>query len=180
MTRALRATVAALVLVCNGQALAETGPIRHGLWQHNFTMKTQSGEMEKQWRQAQELLANMPPEQRRMMEQTMASHGLSMGPDGQSIQVCISREKAAQGVIPQQDGDCTYEVTERRDNGLSMTFTCNTNPPSSGESEVTFNSPTHYTGRSVINTTVNGQPEIMTVEQSGEWLSYDCGNLRPQ
>jgi len=123
MSKRLRVISATLViLLSSGPALAENAPIRHGLWQHTYNMRTQSGDLEKHLQEAQELLANLPPEQRQLMEQSMAAHGLALGADGQSIRICISREKAALGVIPQQDGECSYQVTERRDNGLSPDF----------------------------------------------------------
>ena len=178
MKKSLTAVAALAAGIVAGQALAEVEQMRHGLWQHTFTMKSQSGDMEKQMREMQQQLAAMPPEQRKMMEQMMASQGMSLGPDSQTVSVCISKEKAARGMVPQQDGDCTQEVTERKGNTVRMSFTCAGNPPSSGESEITFSSPTAYTGKSIVNTTVQGRPERMTVTQTGKWQSYDCGNVR--
>lgn len=178
MKKTLSATAVLAVAIGTGQALAEVEQMRHGLWEHSFTMKSQSGEMEKTMSEMQQQLAGMPPEQRKMMEQMMASQGMSLGPNNQTVRICISKEKAAQGLVPQQDGNCSQEVIERRGNTVKMKFTCAGNPPSSGEGEITFSSPTAYTGKSIINTTVQGKPERMTVEQRGKWISYDCGNIR--
>lgn len=182
MTKPLTAAAALLASTAAGQVLADAAPMRHGLWLHTYTMQTQSGQMENQLREAQEYLANLPPEQReaveKLMGEAMASYGIELGPDNQSIKICISKERAARGIIPHQEDDCTQEITERKGNTIKMTFACNGNPPSSGESVVTFHSPTHYTGKSIVNTTVEGRPEKITIEQSGKWLSYDCGNLK--
>lgn len=176
----LHLATALLISVIAGQVLADTSPIRHGLWEHAYEMHMQNADIEKHLQEAQKILASMPPEQRKMMEQTMASHGMAFGSDTRTVKICISEEKAAAGIIPQQDGDCTYNVTERKDNTLKMSFTCSGDSPVTGESEITFNSPTSYTAKSVINTRVQNQSEQMTVETSGKWLSYDCGNIKPQ
>lgn len=178
MKTMLNIAAALLASVATGQVLADALPIRHGLWQQTFRIRTQSGDVDLQVRKLQEQLAAMPPELRKMTEQMMAAQGVGFGQDSQSIKVCISKETAALGIGPQQSDDCTHKITERKGNTIKMTFTCNGNPPSSGESEITFNGPTSYTGKSVINTTVEGRPERMTVEGSGKWLSYDCGNLK--
>lgn len=180
MKKRFHFATALLISVIAGQTLADASPIRHGLWEYKFSMRMQNAEIEKQIQEAQKLFATMPPEQRKMMEQTMASYGMAFGSDMQTLKICISEEKASLGIIPQQDGNCTYKVIERKDNHLKMTFTCDGDSPVSGESEITFNSPTSYTGKSVINTMVQGQSERMTVEQNGKWLSYDCGNIKPR
>ena len=36
-----------------------------------------------------------------------------------------------------------------------------------------------YSSKSVMNTTVEGKPERMTMDQTGKWLSADCGALKP-
>lgn len=159
---------------------AQQEEMRPGLWEHSFTIQSQSGEMERALREMQQQLESMPPEQRKMMEQMMTAQGVQMGAGGQSIRVCISKEQAARGMVPQQDGNCRQEIVERRGNTIKFTFQCAGNPPSSGEGEVTFTSPTSYSGKSTFNTTVNGQAERMLMEQSGKWLSYDCGNLKPE
>ena len=163
-----------------GQALAQPSPMRPGLWEHSYTIQSQSGEVERAMEQMQQQLAGMPPEQRKMMEQMMAGQGMQMGAAGQTIRVCISEEKAARGIVPQQEGNCSQEVVKRSRNTVKFTFNCPGNPPSSGESEITFPSPTAYTGKSTVNTTVNGKPERMSMDQSGQWLSSDCGNIRPR
>ncbi len=159
---------------------AEPYKMRPGLWEHSFTIKSQSGEMESAMANMQQQLANMPPEQRKRMEQMMAAQGVQAGAGGQSIRVCVSEEQAERSMMPQQDGDCRQEVLERRGNTIKYRFQCSGDAPSSGEGEVTFTSPTSYSGTSTINTTVQGRTETMAMAQSGKWLSSDCGNLKPR
>lgn len=167
------------VLLATAQANAQE--MRPGLWEYSFTMQSQSGELERSMREMQRQLENMPPEQRRMMEQMMADQGMQMGANTQTIRICVSEEQAARGFVPQQDGeDCTQEIVQRSGNTIQYRFNCPGNPPTRGEGELTLVSPTAFKGTAVVNTTVNGQPERMTLEQEGKWLSSDCGALRPR
>lgn len=162
-----------------GMAFAQTQKMRPGLWEHSFTMKSQSGQMEKAMSEMQQQMASMPPEQRKMMEEMMAKQGMSMGAQGRSVRICITKEQAERDELPQQDGSCKQQVMQRSSNMIKVKFTCTGNPPASGESEVTFSSPTAYTGKSIVNTTVDGRPERMMMDQTGKWLSADCGNVKP-
>jgi hypothetical protein len=173
--------VAAAVCACivvSGSAFSQTR-MRPGLWEHSFTMKSQSGQMEQAMKDMQQQMASMPPEQRKMMEQMMAQQGMSMGSQGRSVRMCITKEQAERDEVPQQEGNCTQQVVQRTANTMKVKFSCTGNPPATGESEVTFASPTAYTGKSIVNTTVDGKPERMTMDQSGKWLAADCGNIKP-
>jgi uncharacterized protein DUF3617 len=170
-------TAAALSFTAQA-AYAQTQKMRPGLWEHSFTMKSQTGQMEKSMADMQQQMASMPPEQRRMMEEMMAKQGMSMGPQGRSIRMCITKEQAERDEVPQQE-NCKQQVVQRTANTIKMKFSCTGNPPTNGESEVTFSSPTAYTGKSVVNTSVNGKPERMTMDQNGKWLAADCGNIQP-
>lgn len=173
-------TVVAALALSNftTQAQAEPKQMRPGLWEHSFTMKSQSGETERAMQQMQEQLASMPPEQRKMMEQMMAEQGMQIGRNGQSVRICISEEQAEQGMVPQQDGNCHQEVVSRRGNTVKYRFSCTGSPSSSGEGEMSIISPTAYTGKSMVNTTVQGRKERMTMTQKGKWLNSDCGKLK--
>lgn len=150
-----------------------------GLWEHTFTMKTQSGEMEQAMSQMQSQLANMPPQQRKMIEQMMAAQGVEIDPNGTTVKVCITKEDAARDYVPQSDGDCRQEVTQRTGNTIKFKFDCAGDPPSSGEGEVILLNQEVYTGKATINTKVEGKPERMGMTQTGKWLSDDCGNVKP-
>jgi hypothetical protein len=163
----------------SGAALAQAQKMRPGLWEHSFTMKSESGQMEKAMSDMQRQMASMPPEQRKMMEQMMAQQGMGMGTPGKSVKVCITKEQAERNEVPRHEGNCTQQVVQRTANTIRVKFSCAGNPPTSGESEVTFTSPTAYTGKATVNTTVEGKPERMNMEQSGKWLSADCGSIKP-
>lgn len=176
----LRLILAALTLALTAiTAGAQTPTMKPGLWEHSFTMKSQSGQMEQGMAELQKQLAAMPPEKRKQMEQMMAQSGVAMGAKVNMVKVCITPEDAARMEVPKYNDQCKQEVTQRSASTLKFKFTCTGQPPTSGEGEVTFNGPTAYTSKSVVNTRVDGKPERMTMDQAGKWLAADCGAVKP-
>ena len=174
----LRLALAAVPLLLTGLG-ASAQTMKPGLWEHSFTMKSESGKIEKGQEELQKQLAAMPPEKRKQMEQMMAQSGVGMGAKVNVVKVCITPEEAARMDMPKFNDQCKEEVVKRSGNSLKYKFTCTGKPPTSGEGEVTFTSPTAYTSKSVVNTAIEGKPERMTMDQSGKWLAADCGPVKP-
>ncbi len=168
--------VAAVLAAATG---AQAQSIKPGLWEHGFTIKSASGQMEGAMAEMQKQMAAMPPEQRKMMEQMMAQQGVGMGSKGQSVKICITPEEAARQEVPAAEGNCTQKVTQRSASTIKVSFSCADQPPSSGEGEITFLSPTAYNGKMVVRTTVEGKPERMDMTTTGKWLSASCGAIKP-
>lgn len=162
-----------------GQGWAENLQIRPGLWEHSFTIKTQSGEMEAAMAQMQKELAGMPPEQRKMIEQMMELKGVGMGTKGTSVEMCVTKEMSEDGFVPQNDGDCKQQIIKQTGNRITFTFDCAGDPPTSGEGEITMSNSKAYTGKATINTKVDGKTERMEMTQAGKWLANDCGKVKP-
>jgi Protein of unknown function (DUF3617) len=158
-------------------ALAQS--LKPGLWENTFTLKSSSGTLEKGMAEMQAQMAKLPPEQRKMMEQMLAQQGVGMGPKGNSIKFCMTPEEAAKMEVPAAEGDCKQTVTKRSASVMAVSFSCTGNPPSSGQGEFTFQSSTAYSGKSVVNTVVDGKPERMDMDTKGKWLSSDCGAIKP-
>ena len=155
--------------------------LKPGLWEITNSMKSSSGEMEKAQAQAQQQMKNMPPEQRKMMEEAMAKHGMKMGaggPGGTSVRMCMTKEMVERNEIPAQKGDCKTTRQQRSGNTIKMAYTC-TNPPSSGEGEYTVVSPEAYTTRMTMHSTSQGKPETINMNGSGKWIATDCGSIKP-
>jgi len=151
-----------------------------GLWEHSFSMKSQDGQMEKAMAEMQKQLAAMPPEQRKQMEAAMASRGVKMGAGGTSVKVCLTKEEAAKPPEARMNaGNCTQKDMQRSGNTMKFKYEC-TQPPSSGEGEMTFISDKAYSGKSIVNTQVAGKPQQMTMEMQGKWLASDCGDVKPR
>ena len=144
-------------------------------------MKSQSGQLEAAMAQMQKSMASLTPAQRKQMEQAMAQQGVSMGPSGNTVKVCISPEQADLDRIPAQEG-CTQNVQRTGPNAVAMTFSCKGtqgHPPTTGEGTMTFQGPTAYTGNFKVKTTSNGKPEQIDMVQNGKWLAADCGAIKP-
>jgi hypothetical protein len=170
------AALAAFACTAGAQSL------KPGLWEINQKMQA-SGAQGDRMAQMQQQMANMPPEQRKMMEEMMARQGVKMGPGGpggggMSIQMCMTKEMAERREVPAQRGDCKTTQQSMSGKTMKMAFTC-TNPPSSGEGEVTFSSPESYSMKMAVTTQVQGQSEKVNMDATGKWLGADCGNVRP-
>lgn len=169
--------VAGIAAGALGSAGAQS--LKPGLWQ--ITQQTQGGGMERSMAAMQQRLASMPPEQRRMVEQQMARQGVQMGSasgGGMAVKVCVTPEMAQRNQVPGQHADCSSTSQARSGNTLKYAFAC-TKPPSRGEGEVTFTSSEAYTSKMTVTTTVQGQPQQMTMNSSGRWLAADCGSVKP-
>ena len=167
---------AALAVACLSATAQTQAP---GLWEHTIAIK--GGEMEKAMAQMQKELAAMPPEQRKAMEQMMASRGVGSGAKGTTVQLCVTPEDAARKTGPKMgSGNCTQEVVQRSSSTMKVKWQCTGEHPSSGEGEVTFASDKAYTGKAVVTTTMKGKPETVNIEQSGRWLAADCGATQPR
>lgn len=145
-----------------------------GLWEHSFSMQSESGELERAMEEAKRQLEGLPAAQRRMMESMLEQQGIRFGGTSSSIQVCLTQQEIDRGVMPQQDG-CEQTLEPQGDNRFRFSFRCDTTPPSSGQGEMVLESPRAYRGNAQFTTEVNGRAERMTMQQQGKWLQADCG-----
>jgi hypothetical protein len=175
MKTALSACLALAAACAASGASAQN--LKPGLWEVQHKMKG-NPEMERQLEEARRQMAAMPPEQRKQMEAVLAGQGVQMAVGGQNVRMCLTREMVERNEIPAQQGDCKVTNQQRTGNSLKVAFSC-TNPPSSGESRMTINSPESYAMTTTATSSIDGRVEKMSVEGTGRWLGADCGNLRP-
>ena len=175
----LRSSVLAVVLFGVGLG-AGAQTLKPGLWEISNKMQSNNPQANKAMADMQKQLASMPPEQRKMMEDMMAKQGvgMSMGNQGLTMKICLTPDMVERPELPAQQGDCKHTLSPRVGNVMKMSFTC-TKPPSSGEGQMTFESPQAYSAQMVVNSAVAGKPEQMTMDSRGKWLSGDCGNVQP-
>lgn len=166
---------AAAVLAFALPAGAQT--MKPGLWEiHN---KMSGGQMDQAMADMQKQLAQMPPEQRKQMEAAMAQRGVKLAPaagGGMAVRMCMTREMVERNDVPVQNG-CTATQNRKSGNRVQFAYTC-TNPPSSGEGEMTF-TPESYTSHMTMKSVVQGKTETMVSDSTGKWLKADCGNVKP-
>ena len=175
----LALVTAAALAVAAASASAQT--MKPGLWEMINKMGG-SPEMDQAMAQLHQQMTNMPPEQRRMMEDMMAKKGMGMGgvsSGGIVVKACITKEMAERNQMPMQhSGDCTNTISDATSTGMKIKFTC-TNPPSSGEGQFSFMSDRAYTMKMKISTPGQSRSQITTVDGSGKWVTSECGSLTP-
>jgi hypothetical protein len=167
---------AALLSLAAGTAGAQS--MKPGLWEINNKMG--GGQMDAAMAEMRKQMAEMPPEQRKQMEAMMAQQGVRMAPGaggGMAMQVCMTKEMAERNDMPMQEG-CRMTKNQRSGKTMRFAFACS-NPPSSGEGQVTFASPESYSSHMTVRATVDGKTETTTMDATGKWLKADCGNVRP-
>lgn len=172
------AIVASVGLAVLASARAQQG-MTPGLWETTTNFK--NGAMSDAMAKMQEKMASMTPEQRAMMQQVMASRGMSVGPAGNAITAknCVAKDQAARGGVPQTDGRCQNTETSRSGSTVKYTFACTGDHPMTGTGEFTMSSSTSYTMHSVSDTVVDGKPQHMEMDVAGKWISADCGSVKP-
>lgn len=165
------------------------GPVlKPGLWEHEVQVRSRSGQAEAAMAQMRKQLEGMPPAQRQQFEAMLAQQGMQLGGSSgkanvQSFRVCLTREQAEQGEIAPPEEGCTQEVLERSAKRMKLRFNCvatGDRPASKGEGEITVVSDSAYTGKSVLETAVNGKPEQLQLDQSARWVAGDCGQVKPR
>lgn len=170
-----------LALALTGSALGVSAQtLQPGLWEMKNTMTSRSGEMEKALAQAQKELTQLPPDQRKMMEDMMAKQGMKMdiGTGATTLKLCMTPEMVARNEVAAQTGGCKQILLPRVGNTMKFTLVC-TDPPSSGSGQITFQSAEAYSMTMQVNTTVNGKTETMAMASSAQFLSAHCGSIKP-
>jgi len=155
--------------------------MKPGLWDVNTKMQG-AGQTGQETAQVQQQMANLTPEQRKMIEAMMAKSGMSVGMNGPGtvdVKVCLTKAMAQRYQIPMQSHGCQQTVSPRSGNTMKITFTC-TNPPSSGEGQITLVSPEAYTITMTVTSAANGEPQKFNMDAAGQWMSADCGEIKPR
>ena len=191
------ARLAALLgAACCLATVAQAQKLAPGLWENSSTMQMQGadGKTNDAMAKMQQQMAAMPPDQRKMMEEMMAKQGVGIGGAGakpNTVRVCISPEQASRGDLPQDDGRCKRDMLERSGNSMRFKFSCDGQPPSTGEGSFTFTSDKAYTGNLKVTSSSGGKGSAGTggggigggsldMQTSGRWVSADCGSLKPR
>ena len=196
--------VAGLVIISSMSLNAHALKVdmKPGLWEHTFKLDNSSmgaitGAQQEQMTAAMEgmkkQMANLPPEQRKMMEDMMAkqgikvtdqgidmgAQGLSISKDGTKVKACITQAEIDRGEMPQADENCEQKITQVSPKHFKATYVCKGEHASQGEGEIVFQNDKAYTGNMKMVTQINGKPQTIQGDQSGKWLSSDCGAIKP-
>lgn len=179
-------TLPIVLILLAGAAEASAQTMKPGLWE--ITNQVQSGgkDMSAAMERMQKQMAAMQPEQRKMMQDMLAKQGVQMGASGgasgggsrgggMSVKICVTPEMVARNEIgPKQQGNCTHTNSPRVGGTMKYSFQC-TQPPSSGQGEVTFSSPEAY----AMKMAVTSAERKMEMQTNGKWLDANCGDIKP-
>lgn len=177
--------------------------MKPGLWQNDMKMlgnaaaqlqSMQQEQMKTAMEEMKKQFANMPPEQRKQMEEYMAQSGMkfdgdSMSFDNGNMQVtptststksCVTAEEIARGELTDNEEDeCSSTLKQLSKTRIQSTQVCGGDSPSTMEMEVEFSSPKHYAGKGQMSQTISGKPYVFEVAIEGTWLATDCGDVKP-
>ena len=171
-----RRLTALILLASAAGASAQT--MKPGLWEISTQIQSGGKDLSTAMAAMQKQMASLPPEQRKMMEDMMAKQGVKMGASpggGMAVKMCMTQEMVDRHqVTPPRDG-CTHTLSPRVGNTMKFAFSC-TQPPSSGQGEISFSSPEAYTSKM---STTSGADRTMEMQSSGRWLGSDCGDIKP-
>jgi hypothetical protein len=143
--------------------------LKPGLWE--MTMKSDA-------------MKNMPkisPEQMEQMRK-MGVHVPQMQDGGMVTKVCITKEMAEREQMPmtQNESDCQTKNYQRSGNTYSVDVVCNgPDLKGNGKMKGKMNGSESFSSTYDFKGTAHGQPINQKHENSGKWLSTDCGNVKP-
>jgi len=175
--RTLTAFAVAAALACGaGSALAQ--PKRNaGLWevQNKVDMPGMPS--------MDEMMKQVPPEQRAMMEQMMKQRGVAMGSAPNTFRYCLSKKAAERDVVPPNDPDmqCSHKLSQSSASEAKFSFSCKRKDGSTaeGEGRAYDLTPSSYASEMTMRTQQQGQAMTMKSSQKGKWLGADCQGLKP-
>lgn len=174
--------------------------MKPGLWEHRIKLvggndlAAQTKQMQQAMEEVKKQMAGLPPEQRKMMEDMMAQQGMKFSDQGVSLQdnkvqiskdgtvvkQCITQAQIDKGYVPDTGDSCKPTITQLSKTKFKTTYTCTGQHNATGEGEIEFTSPTRYQGTAYFITQSNGTSQRYETEQSGSWLSSDCGTIKPE
>ncbi|WP_338849452.1 DUF3617 domain-containing protein [Massilia sp. W12] len=156
--------------------------VNPGLWEVTSKMQSSDSAENKSMEEARKHLQNVPPEQRKMIEEMMAKQGMplpKMGKDGMVMKICLTPDmvKQRKGLVETRD-KCSTKI-ENAVNGKMKFSTVCSKPPSKTEGEVSLISASQYSVVSNTTSSHQGKSTTHTVNLQGKWLANDCGSVKP-
>lgn len=151
---------------------AET-PMKPGLWEVTTTSNLLS------------LAAQIPPDQMENINQLAKEYGFEMPAiqnGAAKSNACITQEMANKKIMPssfQEQAGCTVNKATQNGNSYRVEFVCkNPQLDGSGVAEGTFTNTENFTGQTVFNGTVQGNPIKEQANMSGKWVGASCGDTK--
>jgi hypothetical protein len=196
------ALVSTMGIATSAPLLADTIKVdmKPGLWEHRIKLvggdsaAAQAQQMQGAMDEVKKQMENLPPEQRKMMEDMMAQQGMKfsdqgvsmqnnkvqIGKDGTVVKQCVTQEQIDKGYMPESTADCNPTITKLSGTKFKMVYACKDKSATQGEGEIEFTSSTAYKGKAHFVNKEGGTTQRYDTEQSGSWLSSNCGDIKPE
>lgn len=182
----VRSILALLVTFAAVPALAGGYGIKPGLWETRMVKqivdgKDMSSQMAAMASQMQQMMANMPPEQRAKIETMMKERGGPKMTGNGGVKICITPEQAnSDRPFVDHEGRCEPSKINRSGNHVAFEMRCTTNGnqiTSKGESIIMGDVVTSSVDMTTKEGT--GQTHLTHHESEMKYLGSDCGDVRP-
>lgn len=173
-----------LALLLSAAVEAAPPAIKPGLWEMKVE-KTSGGaqmpsgeQMEKAMKQMQARLAQMPPEQRKMMEAQFGDMSQRFGSNG-AMRMCLDKEAIQRSDIPLgDDKGCKTTVKTQTAKRWVAEVSCS-QPPTTGQVEALFESDTRYLVKVSGQRQHAGKTMAYAMDMRYHYLGSDCGGIKP-
>jgi hypothetical protein len=159
--------------------------LKPGLWEVKVVKQVMDGrdmsaQMAAAMSQAQQALANLPPDQRARVEAMMSKAGVGNSASG-GFRICVSPEMAQQSApVLDKDGRCKPVMLSRHGDRVDFQFACTTNGTTmQGKGEATVTAESVSTHTEMTTTSASGGNHQMQNDTLMNYVSADCGDLKP-
>ncbi len=172
MTTSFRLCAALLVATLPVWTLAQTPPIKPGLWE----VKSEGSADGQKTAPPADRLASLPPAVRAQVEASMKQKGVAMGAGGVS-RICFTRES----MDPARWGNaanCKTDYGARSNSSWKWHSVC-TQPEMTIDGEALFANPENYTVNSTTTMKLRGETKTSQRTVRARWIGADCGDLKP-
>jgi Protein of unknown function (DUF3617) len=180
-----RSLIVCLVALIALDAYAAGFGLKPGLWEVRVVKQIVDGrdvsaQVAGATAQLQQLMANMPAEQRAKIDAMLKDKGISQGSDG-NFHLCVSPEMAKlDKPIVDKDGHCQPATLKHSGNKTTYEFNCTANGvTSSGKGEATVAGDLITTQTDATTKNTSGATHVMHNESEMKFLGADCGNVKP-
>ena len=159
--------------------------LKPGLWEVKIVKQVVDGrdmtaQLAASAERMQQIMANMPPDQRARMQAMMPNGGAGVGENG-NFRICVSPEfaKRDQPVID-KDGHCQPATVKHDGNVTSYEFSCAANGTTRQGKGETVSTGDLLSNRVDMTTTQpSGQTRNIHNESEMRYLGPDCGDVKP-
>lgn len=169
--RYLLLTTAFLTAASSAQAF----DIKPGLWEAKMTL-TLDGKTFDPMAEMNKALAQLPPEQRKQMEDMMAKSGSQMPITKDGYRICYTADMLKNpSSVMDATKSCKTKITTQTAKKISGTFDC-PKEDAKGTFDWTAKSDTQYEG---VMTGKTSQGKDTVIRYEGTFVSADCGKVKP-